>query len=113
MAWLIDRDYLDPSILDSDVGTGSFADMDEALPTYRFRIRDDDHIVYYGGSFNTRHGVETPGDNSLAGALAWASSHAGATDLQVRAADAERLGYVPAALGKLVSDPDGWVTLLS
>ena len=103
--WVIDRDYLyDPYTHDhSDVGTGQrdeeqvrvegeqvFARQitverglkaSEIENPVRFRIRDDDGEVYYGGAISR----EWLDDDELVGApLNFATANAGATVFEVR-----------------------------
>jgi hypothetical protein len=88
MAWKIDRDYINGGEGDpvpSRVGLGS-GELEG--PTFRFRIRDDDGEVYYGGVADDAAARDDEAPGGLYTALQWATHDAGATDLQVRPSDA-------------------------
>lgn len=102
MAWYIDRDY-DDEPDKSRVGTRSVIE-----PTgdrrIRFRIRDDDGEVYYGGWWDGSDIDSGPG--SLYEALSWAVWDAGAVDLQLHANDAAEHGLYTGP-----ADPQTWISV--
>jgi hypothetical protein len=88
MAWMIDRDYLD-SGEDSAVGT---AQGELTGATYRFRLLDDDDIVYYGGKADDAAADLDAEHGGLYMAEQWGAFYAGAIHLELHCADAIRLG---------------------
>lgn len=98
MAWKIDRDYLDSGTEDSQVGRASLG-LDLIGPTFGFRIRDDDDVIYYHGIADERAAEEledeygNPDQGSLYEANKWGEWFAGAPWLDLRRKDAERLGF--------------------
>lgn len=84
--WIIDRDYITRDGERSRVGYGSGISGAPKDPI-RFRLKDDDGEVYYGGAISESwlNGPET-----LAFApLDWGAADAGCTELQYRNDDGE------------------------
>jgi hypothetical protein len=100
LGWVIDRDHINttPDDVPSRVGLGARIDDRVRLPLLqrglkvsdiadpvRFRVLDDDGVVYYGGAID-RSWID--GDEEYAfNPLTWATHDAGATELQYRAPD--------------------------
>lgn len=105
MKWEITKDKIAESKRDSDVGTRSPDGTAFNGPTFDFRIRDDDDIVYYVGKYD-REAYDDTDDSpgNLYHALQWAAWNAGATDLQIRTRDAN-------AFGDDRTGKDGWVSV--
>jgi hypothetical protein len=89
MAWKIDRDYINGTVddichLPSRVGSEGAITVDgDPLPSdgerVRFRIKDDDGEVYYGGWLNDDEECA----NQLS-ALSYGTWDAGATEIEVK-----------------------------
>lgn len=110
MAWRIDRDYISGADEATEVGRASVEPLSDA-PQYRFRLRDDDDEVYYGGVFDMSHGDGDGADweSSPYGALKWSESYAGCTDFQCRAEDAEASRLYPGAVERF--GRGAWVSI--
>jgi hypothetical protein len=93
MAWKIDRDYLEtPGSPDSNVGCESVEPLGDG-PRYRFRLKDDDGVVYYGGVLDLEHDDDGPDwESSPYGADKWGAYYAGCTELEMHMADAIAAG---------------------
>lgn len=97
MGWKIDRDYLAERDQDSDNSRAGFTVGVLNGDTFRFRLRDDDDIVYFGGCFDAEAAEHDDHSRGLYGALKWAEGDAGCTDLQVKVPAALRLGLTSQA----------------
>lgn len=115
MAWKIDRDYIfDPSMDDrSNVGTASLgADLGDE--TFRFRLRDDDENVYYGGVADADAALEDEDleHGGLTEAWQWGMYDSGAVDLQVRVRDALKYNLTSRAyVDKFGLTDSNWVSI--
>jgi hypothetical protein len=98
MAWKIDRDYLKENEEEGNVGRESVKPLSDA-PRYRFRLRDDDGEVYYGGWFDMADDDEGDDwESSPYGCWSWGMWDSGATDFQIRAEAAETTGLYSGAV---------------
>ena len=80
--WHIDRDYLSEPGEESRVGMDSGLDRwatSMKRPKIRFRLLDDDKIVYYGGWLHDDRDCMNQSD-----ALAFGMHDAGCTEIQVK-----------------------------
>lgn len=84
MAWKIDRDYLAETPDESEVGRGQYDFENEEPMPHRFRLRDDDGIVYYGGRYNDIAELDDETWGGLYQAWQWGAGWAGTTDLQIK-----------------------------
>jgi hypothetical protein len=115
MAWKIDRDYLDGTTDRSKVGTMSLG-PDLEGETFRFRLRDDDGEVYYGGVAD-KAAAEADEDEQggLYEAYRWGTYDSGTTDLQMHPADGLKYGLTSRKYLKIVGiapdDPKAWVSI--
>lgn len=91
MAWKIDKDYLfDPKWDEaSRVGRGQ-GDLEG--DTFRFRLRDEDNEVHYGGEFDRAAVDEDESPGGLYQLWQFGMADTGATDLELHRADALALG---------------------
>lgn len=92
MGWKITRDYENERHGDSEASRAGLTVGVLNGDTVRFRIRDDDDIVYYAGEADSEALERDDHPRGLYGALRWAMADAGATDLQLKVSDAVRLG---------------------
>lgn len=91
-AWQVDRDYLAGEALYVDgigtrVGTagGAPAGARRHLMTVRWRVLDDDGVIYYGGCATPAAvDADETDPGSLYAALEWAAADAGAVTLETR-----------------------------
>lgn len=97
MGWKIKRDYLAERDRDSDNSRAGFTVGVLNGDTFTFRLRDGDDIVYFAGEADAEAAQHDDHSRGLYGALGWAQTDAGCTDLQVKAADAVRLGLTSQA----------------
>lgn len=91
MGAIIDRDYFyDPAdgYGESRVGTKFFGGI-KTDDTIRFRLRDDDGIVMYGGAIDRRDVFGDDEDDKLYEILGWAEYDSGCTSAEVRAVDCD------------------------
>lgn len=109
MAWRIDRDYLAEAGDVSRVGFGAGTLQGE---TWRFRLRDEDGEIHYGGTFDRAAADDDMADDGSGLYTAWqfGMSDTGATDLEMSRAAALKLGF---AREEHVDrhTRDGWTTI--
>ena len=111
MAWKIDRDYIsDPNR--TQVGRAS-AGRELMGSTFRFRLRDSDGEIYYGGVADVAAAEDDLSSGGLYDALQWATYYDGCTDLQVHPTDALEHGLT--SVEHLERHPEatrsGWVSI--
>lgn len=119
MAWQIDRDYLyhrDPEFY-RELGVGTLAGVCEGEmtgPRYRFRLRDDDGQVYYGGWYDEQAARADDDDPAGLHAL-WlrvaprTPQGTCTTALEVKVHDAVALGLMDR--DRAAREGGGWVSL--
>jgi hypothetical protein len=90
MAWKIDRDYLESGDI-SAVGTRQ-GEIEPGAETFRFRLKDDDGRVYYGGVADRAAAEDDEDYGGLYQANAWGEAYAGAIWLEVKAGEAATFG---------------------
>jgi hypothetical protein len=120
-AWKIDRDYISEGDEPSDVGVHSLG-PEISGQTWRFRIKDDDGNVYYGGIFD-QHAIdmmqaeEDDGEEhhgSLYEANQWGEYNAGAPWLELHVKDAIHHGLWSEKLKAEHNESDeDWVVIFA
>jgi len=112
-AWIIDRDYLnEPGDEYNRVGYGE-GEIPTGATTYRFRLRDEDGEVHFGGRYTAEaitEDVEGGDTELLYDALGFGIADTGACILEVKAADYQQLvGISPRIADWFESvTKDGW-----
>jgi hypothetical protein len=109
MAWVIDRDYLwrEGDDLPKRVGVGQ---GDLTGETYRFRLRDEDGEIHYGGRCDAAAADDDEAEGGLYQAYRWGMADTGATELELHRDDALRLRL---STEEFVDrhTTDGWTTI--
>lgn len=111
MAWKIERDYLDGGTDETCVGT---CQGELGTETFRFRIKDDDGVVYYGGVADRAAAEDDEAYGGLYEANRWGEWNAGAPWLEVKVKDADAFGLYPRAMAAEAGlTDDDWVGIYS
>lgn len=109
MAWKIDRDYLAEPDDVSRVGWGVGKLQGD---TWRFRLRDEDGEVHYGGIFDRAAAENDVAEDGSGLYTLWqfGMSDTGATELEMSRAAALKLGFAqPEHVDRHTRD--GWTTI--
>ena len=112
MSWRIDRHYGARDGEPTNVGRGQYDENNPPTMPYRFRLRDDDGEIYYGGGYDAAAVAEDGGESDTYGSLylawRWGEYDSGATDLQVKADDYLAL---TGPSEHVTGDRDGWYSV--
>lgn len=107
MAWCIDRDYL---ACEGDVSRVGFGAGTLEGETWRFRLRDEDGEIHYGGRFDRAAAEDDMAEGGLYRAWDFGFQDSGATDLELHRGDALALGFArPEHVDSHTRD--GWTTI--
>lgn len=107
MAWIIDKDYIAQGDDPSRVGYGEGTLEGE---TFRFRLRDEDGEVHYGGKCDRAAVEQDDEPGGLTNAWTFGMRDTGATDCELHRADAIALGVMHEQYADKYTR-NGWTTI--